>query len=35
MAPETRLLQVFEYKILSTNFVQNDNNAFCSDSGAV
>lgn len=25
MAPETRFLRIFKYKILSPNFVQNDN----------
>ena len=35
MASETRLLQIFGYKILSLNFVQNDGGAFHSDSDAV
>ena len=35
MAPETRFLQIFGYKILSSNFVQNDDGAFHSDSDAV
>ena len=35
MAPETRFLRIFEYKILSLNFVQNDSGAFHSDSDAV
>lgn len=35
MTPETRFLQIFEYKILSSNFVQNDDSAFHSDSDAV
>ena len=35
MAPKTRFLQIFGYKILSLNFVQNDNGAFHSDSDAV
>lgn len=35
MAPKTRFLQIFEYKILSLNFVQNDGGAFHSDSDAV
>ena len=35
MVPKTRFLQIFEYKILSLNFVQNDGDAFHSDSDAV
>ena len=35
MAPETRFLRIFEYKILSLNFVQNDSGAFHSDADAV
>lgn len=35
MASETRFLQIFGYKILSLNFVQNDGGAFHSDSDAV
>ena len=35
MAPETRFLRIFGYKILSLNFVQNDDGAFHSDSDAV
>ena len=35
MAPETRFLQIFGYKILSSNFVQNNGGAFHSDSDAV
>ena len=35
MAPETRFLQIFWYKILSLNFVQNNGGAFHSDSDAV
>ena len=35
MAPKTRFLQIFGYKILSLNFVQNDDGAFHSDSVAV
>jgi len=35
MTSETRFLQIFEYKILSLNFVQNDGGAFHSDSDAV
>ena len=35
MASETRFLQIFGYKILSLNFVQNDDDAFHSDSDAV
>ena len=35
MASETRFLQIFWYKILSLNFVQNDDSAFHSDSDAV
>lgn len=35
MAPETRFLRIFEYKILFLNFVQNDSDAFHSDSDAV
>ena len=35
MASETRFLRIFEYKILSLNFVQNDSGAFHSDSDAV
>ena len=31
MASETRFLRIFEYKILSLNFVQNDSSAFHSD----
>ncbi len=29
MAPKTRFLQIFEYEILSLNFVQNNGGAFC------
>ena len=35
MTSETRFLQTFWYKILSSNFVQNDDGAFHSDSDAV
>ena len=35
MAPKTRFLRTFEYKILFSNFVQNDGGAFHSDSDAV
>ena len=35
MTPDTRFLRTFEYKILSLNFVQNDDGAFHSDSDAV
>ena len=35
MASETRFLQIFGYKILSLNFMQNDGGAFHSDSDAV
>lgn len=35
MASETRFLQIFGYKILSLNFVQNDDGAFHSDSDAI
>lgn len=35
MASETRFLQIFGYKILSLNFMQNDDGAFHSDSDAV
>lgn len=35
MAPKTRFLQIFGYKILSLNFVQNNGGAFHSDSDAV
>ena len=35
MTSETRFLQIFEYKILSSNFVQNNGGAFHSDSNAV
>ena len=35
MTLETRFLQIFECKILSSNFVQNDGGAFHSDSDAV
>ena len=35
MTSETRFLQIFGYKILSLNFVQNDDSAFHSDSDAV
>lgn len=35
MAPKTRFLQIFGYKILSLNFVQNNRDAFHSDSDAV
>ena len=35
MAPKTRFLQIFGYKILSLNFVQHDDGAFHSDSDAV
>ena len=35
MTPETRFLRIFECKILSLNFVQNDGGAFHSDSDAV
>jgi hypothetical protein len=34
MASETRFLQIFGYKILSLNFMQNDGGAFHSDSDA-
>ena len=35
MTSETRFLQIFGYKILSLNSVQNDDGAFHSDSDAV
>ena len=35
MTSETRFLQIFEYNILSSNFVQNNGGAFHSDSDAV
>ena len=35
MTSETQFLQIFWYKILSSNFVQNDDGAFHSDSDAV
>lgn len=35
MALKTRFLWIFWYKILSLNFVQNDDGAFHSDSVAV
>ena len=35
MTSETRFLQIFGNKILSLNFVQNDDGAFHSDSDAV
>ena len=35
MTSENRFLQIFGYKILSLNFVQNDDGAFHSDSDAV
>ena len=35
MTSETQFLQIFWYKILSSNFVQNDDGAFHSDSVAV
>ena len=35
MTSETRFLQIFGYKNLSLNFVQNDDGAFHSDSDAV
>ena len=35
MTSKTRFLQIFGYKILSLNFVQNDDGAFHSDSDAV
>ena len=35
MTPEPRFLRIFGYKILSSNFVQNDGGAFHSDSDAV
>lgn len=35
MTSETRFLQIFGYKILSLNFVQNDDGVFHSDSDAV
>ena len=35
MAPKTRFLQIFGYKILSLNFMQNDGGAFHSDSDAI
>ena len=35
MASKTRFLQIFGYKILSLDFVQNDGGAFHSDSDAV
>ena len=35
MTSETRFLQIFGRKILSLNFVQNDDGAFHSDSDAV
>ena len=35
MTSETRFLRILGYKILSSNFVQNDDGAFHSDSDAV
>jgi len=35
MTSGTRFLRIFGYKILSLNFVQNDDGAFHSDSDAV
>lgn len=35
MALKTQFLQILGYKILSLNFVQNDDGAFHSDSDAV
>ena len=35
MALKTRFLQIFWHKILSLNFMQNDDGAFHSDSDAV
>ena len=35
MALKTQFLQIFGYKILSSNFVQNNGGAFHSDSDAV
>lgn len=35
MTSEIRFLQIYGYKILSLNFVQNDDGAFHSDSDAV
>lgn len=35
MTSETRFLQIFGYKILSLNFVQNNGGAFHSNSDAV
>ena len=35
MTSETRFLQIFGYKILSLNFMQNDGGAFHSNSDAV
>ena len=35
MTSETRFLQIFGYKILSLDFVQNDGGAFHSDSDDV
>ena len=35
MTSETRFLQILWYKILSLNFVQNNDGAFHSDSDAV
>lgn len=35
MTSETRFLRIFGYKILFSNFVQNDSGAFHSDSDAV
>ncbi len=35
MTSETRFLQIFGYKILSSNLVQNNGGAFHSDSDAV
>ena len=35
MTSETRFLQIFGYKILSLNFMQNDGGAFHSDSDAI
>ena len=35
MTSETQFLQIFGHKILSLNFVQNDDGAFHSDSDAV
>ena len=35
MTSETQFLRIFGYKILSSNFVQNDGGTFHSDSDAV